>query len=133
MGFVSVALLLVDEKDNDLHMAHVLPEESREFMEREIAVLIDDMSMAWALRRHTPVRMRCAHSKNRIVLKSVASVSRVRGMVVGMLESGTSDEELMEVEDTMLSLLVMGLGNALESLAVYAYAKSRDPKLAGME
>jgi diguanylate cyclase (GGDEF)-like protein len=86
LPFEALAFFLADEDDDmALAPAYADPPEKMHVIEQEKKPLIDDRTVAWALRRKKPVIVATQDRSGRIFLHALASPSRVLGLFIGIL------------------------------------------------
>ncbi len=84
--FGPLAFFLADENDDmALVPAYADPPDGLRFLEQEKAPLIEDRTVAWALRRKKPVIVATTDRSGRLFLHALASPSRVLGLFMGLL------------------------------------------------
>ena len=119
--FQALAFYLVDEADNDFFLASCEPQRYSAYLKNEVDFLIDNGTFAWTLREKRPVIISTKNYKKQMVLHVMGTISRVRGMFIGLLKGGKTN-----IPDTALSLLsivLLNSSNALESLELYKMIK----------
>ncbi len=117
----------VNEEDSDFYRQHSDPPEAAEQIENEVDALIDDKTFAWALGRNKPVIVSSIDKKDQIILHSMATSSRVRGIFVGILE--TRKDEIMDLSLFLFSITIIACSNALESFELYRQIRNRNNEL----
>jgi diguanylate cyclase (GGDEF)-like protein len=86
LPFETLAFFLADEDDDmALAPAYVDPPEKIHVIEQEKNPLIEDRTVAWALRRKKPVIVATKDRSRKIFLHALASASRVLGLFFGIL------------------------------------------------
>ncbi len=115
--FQSVAFLLVDEGSSDFYVADTEGEEMAPYVQAEVDFLIENGTFGWALREHRPIIVSSRDFKDRVVLHTMTTTSRIRGMFFGILDSGNPD--LPDVSLSLLSIILLNTANALESFELY--------------
>ncbi len=119
--FKAISFYLVDENDNFFYQAYCDPEEYGGFIEKEVERLIDDHTFAWVLKRSRPVVMNAHKLQKNLILRALTTPSRVRGMLVGIL-----DQEKKDIPDTIFSLLsivMLSSSTTLESIETYEHMR----------
>uniref|UniRef100_I2Q6E4 histidine kinase n=1 Tax=Desulfovibrio sp. U5L TaxID=596152 RepID=I2Q6E4_9BACT len=117
----AAALYLVDEDSQDMVLAHRSGDCPAFDPEAEVEALILDHSFALALGQGGPLFFVPIRGHGRLLLHSLATASRVRGMFVGFWEAAARD-----ASDTVLALLTVVLNAgaaALESYALYHHLR----------
>ncbi|SMP59029.1 PAS domain S-box-containing protein [Desulfonatronum zhilinae] len=126
--FKAVSLYLVDEPSNSFYQAFCDVPEVGEALGIEVEQLIEDHYFAWVLKRNKPVVLASKVSKNVLLLRSVATPHRTRGMFVGIL-----DQDKSEISDTsfaLLSIVLLSCASALESIETYTHIRKLNKELA---
>ena len=119
VDFKAAAFYLAQENDFDFTMVYCDRDDYKEIIRGEVEDLIEDLTFSWALARNKPVMVSSKWSSNeRILLHSLATSSRTRGMFIGMLEQDESD--IFDIELSLLTLIMISASHALESFELYA-------------
>lgn len=118
MGFRQIAFLLVDENNSDFHLFCCFPEAGKEILEKEIDLLIEDGTFSRALLEKKPVTAYSADFRRQLLLHVLSTVSRVRGMVVGVLEKNA--KYIPEACFELFTILMAHCANTLESFELYS-------------
>ncbi len=125
LPFQGIAMLLVNDADYSFAVADCEPESSRPLIQKDIDERILDGTFAWALNQNRPVAAPSGHPGHTLVLHSISTRSRIRGMFAGMIKS---DE--FEANDPSLYILSVILRNAAHSLeSTYLYELLRSQNL----
>ncbi|MCP5054502.1 MAG: PAS domain S-box protein [bacterium] len=127
LEFKILSFYLVNEEDSDFYQAYTQPEKEAPRVEKEIDALIDDKTFAWALGRNKPVIVSTIDKKDRVVLHSMTTSSRVRGIFAGILGSARND--LTDLSLFLFSITMVACSNALESFELYRQIRDRNEKL----
>jgi|GEM_PF-2946627 len=121
MLFESAAIYLVDVTDSDLVLAYCDPPQARPDIERELAALIEDKTLAWAMGRNKPVIVSATDKSRNIMLHTLSTTSRTRGMFIGVLGQGKSD--ILDISYALAPILFLSSANLLESYELYRRIK----------
>ncbi len=116
LSFEELCFYLVNEDDASFYPAYCEPEEALPRFEKMVDHLIDDQTFAWALGRNRPVRVESASEQSALVLHSLATTSRTRGMFVGI---PIEVENEYESPLPLLTLVLHSCANILESIELY--------------
>ncbi len=127
INFRAVSFYLVSEEDSNFYQALTEPETGAAAVDREVNALIDDKTFAWTLHRNKPVTVSSIDKKEKIILHSMNTTSRTRGIFVGILASPA--EELLDLSLFLFSITVIACSNALESFALYQQIKDKNKDL----
>lgn len=118
---------LVNEKDGDLQLAFHEPVSQRRWFEAELERLIQDHTLAWVLQRSKPVMLATADGSQTLLLHSLATISRTRGVFLGIL--GQDRDEILDPSYSLLSIIFHGCAQTLESYALYARIRDMNRQL----
>jgi PAS domain S-box-containing protein len=124
MGFRQIAFLLVDENNSDFHLSWCHPEADQETLEKEIDILIEDGTFSRALMEKKPVTAYSEDFHRQLMLHVLSTVSRVRGMVVGVLEKNA--KYIPEASFELFAILMAHCANTLESFELYSRLRSSE-------
>ncbi len=127
LDFKVTAFYLVSETDSDFQMVLADPTDAIPQLDKELNALIDDKSFAWALRRNKPVIVSSISKSERIILHSMNTSSRTRGIFVGILSS--SENEILDLHLFLFSITIIACSNGLESFELYRQIKSQNLNL----
>ena len=117
INFRVTSFYLVDELDSDFSLSLSKPDEERERVQAEIDYFIENGTFGWALRENRPVVVSSESFDSQIILHSMATSSRIRGMFVGVLPCDAV--EIPDVSLSLLSIVLLNSANALESYELY--------------
>jgi PAS domain S-box-containing protein len=123
----TISFYLVDEADSDFYLAYTDPEEESGNIENEVNALIEDKTFTWALGRTKPVIVSAADKKRQVLLHSMSTSSRVRGIFVGIL--ATQREEITDLSLFLFSITMVACSTALESFELYRQIRERNQRL----
>lgn len=127
ISFRVTAFFLVEEESKDFVLASVEPDELAEEMVREVDHLIENGTFAWTLREKRAVTITAMDSESQIILHTMATTSRIRGMFVGILEKDKTD--IPDISLSLLSIILLNSSNALESFELYNMIKEINKNL----
>jgi len=127
LNFRTVSFYLVSEEDSNFYQALTVPETEAADVDREVNALIDDKTFAWTLRRNKPVTVSSIDKVEKIILHSMNTPSRTRGIFVGILASPA--EEILDLSLFLFSITVIACSNALESFELYRQIKDKNRDL----
>jgi len=122
-----LAFYLVNEDDSDFTLGYVEPEDAAAEIEAETEALIEDKTFSWALGRNKPVIVSSIDKKSRVILHSMATTSRVRGIFVGVMS--LSRGEITDLSLFLFSITIIACSNGLESFELYRRIRERNVKL----
>jgi signal transduction histidine kinase/CheY-like chemotaxis protein len=105
---------LIEEISGDLRLADCQPPEAKETLQEEVEFLIDNGTVAWALRDKRCVTVATRDFKKEIILHVMATYSKIRGLFVGILRP--DEKNVPEVSLSLLSIILLNSANTLESL-----------------
>ncbi|QJT09287.1 sensor domain-containing protein [Oceanidesulfovibrio marinus] len=112
---------MVDEETSDFVLRSFRPAASGDRIQQEMDALVKDRMFSYAVQRRTPVVVSSMDRSCQLVLQSVATASRIRGMFLAVLENDAA------IADTILALLpvlLISTANSMESLETYRYIQS---------
>ncbi len=116
LNFEALCFYLINEEDASFYLAYCEPEDLQPEFEQMIDQLIEDQTFAWALGRNRPVRVAADDAQRPLLLHSLTTASRTRGMFIGLLLE-TEDE--FESPLPLLTLVLHSCANILESIELY--------------
>ena len=127
LDFKIIAFYLVNEYNSDFYLVFTEPGDAAAAINREVDALIDDKTFAWARRRNKPVIVTSIDKTEKIVLHSLNTPSRTRGIFVGVLAS--PDEDITDLSLFLFSITIIACSNALESFELYHNIKDKNKEL----
>ena len=123
--FDVIAFYLVDEVTSDFYLGEMQPPDQQDDIKQEVEFLIDNGTFAWALRENRAVLVSTSDFRRKLVFHAMTTVSRIRGMFVGLLPEEESN--IPGVSIALLSIILLNSANALESFELYRMIqKARD-------
>ncbi|WP_421899860.1 GAF domain-containing protein [Maridesulfovibrio sp.] len=111
--FQSCAVYLVDNDTQDFVQPRSCPNSAAARLEGEVGSLITDQSFAYALQSDGPVFFLDSAGSSHILLHSLMTPFRVRGMFVGLMQQGK--EEILDTTLKLFSVFMLSAVNALEN------------------
>jgi len=126
IGLSNIAFYLVDEPSGIFNQSYCQPTTAAIEMEREVNLLIEDRSFAWALQRQRPVLVQ-ASNERQLLLHSLATPSRIRGMFIGLLPQPLS--VLPKATASLLSVTFLSCASILESFELYRHLRQVNREL----
>ncbi len=129
--FQAIAFYLIEEADNDFYPASCKPEVYSQSLEQELEALIDDGTFAWTLKERKPVTVSTKNLKKKLILHTMATNSRIRGMFIGLLPKERSI--ISQISYSLLSIVLLNSSNALESFELYRTIREINASLAKKE
>lgn len=115
--FLATAFFLVNELNSDFELLHLNYMERRPFMQGEVANFIENGIFSLALREGNPVTVFSQDHRYKMVLHSLSTSSRARGMFVGLLSRG--DRSISGAKLSLLTIILNSCAAALESFELY--------------
>lgn len=115
--FKAMALYMVNEADSDFTLAVCSPENMRSRLEEEVDALIANQTFSWALGRSKPIILPAASTDESLLVHSLSTISRVRGLFVGFLDQ--PKETILDPFLSLLTIIFSGAAQALESFELY--------------
>lgn len=129
--FQAIAFYLIEEAGNDFYPASCKPGVYSQSLEQELEILIDDGTFAWTLRERKPVTVSTKNLKKKLILHTMATNSRIRGMFIGSLPKEHSI--ISQISYSLLSIVLLNSSNALESFELYKTIREINASLAKKE
>ncbi len=117
MAFKACAIYLVDE-DSSFYPALCIPGEFLPGIEEMVAQRIEDRTFSWAIKRKKPVVSYFPDSGTTMIFHVMTTVSRTRGMFVGILDEDW--EGIADYALASLSLTLHASATAFESYELYS-------------
>ncbi|MCP5046352.1 MAG: response regulator [bacterium] len=125
--FEAVGFYLVDEEDSEFYLQECQPSKGSRYMRAEVEHFIENGTFAWAIREQRPLFVPTTDRKKKILLHVLTTVSRVRGMFVGVLTRGEMDVPLVSL--SLMSIILRHSANALESFHLYRIIRGMNKNL----
>lgn len=116
MSLEGVCFYLINEEDASFSPAYCEPAEYQPEFEIMVDHLIENQTFAWALGRNKAVRVEVENSPRPLLLHTLATASRTRGMFLGLPIDG--DDEF-ESPLPLLTVILHSCANILESFELY--------------
>ncbi len=117
MAFKACAIYLVDDTSS-FYPAFCSPTECLSQIEENIAQRIEDRTFTWAIKRKKPVVSYFSEHHTAMVLHVMTTISRTRGMFVGILDEDW--EGIADYALASLSVTLHAAATALESFELYS-------------
>jgi len=118
----AMCFCLIDESDNDIVIDYCTPEDMRQAFAKEVDALIEDGDFAWALERNRPHVLRCRTVEGDLLLHTLATPSRIRGMFVAFLASPRNT--IGDVTLSLLGVVMNSCAHMLESYTLYSMLRA---------
>ncbi|MCG8686290.1 MAG: ATP-binding protein [Desulfobacterales bacterium] len=118
----SLAFYLVDEDSSDFALFTCFPESEKASIQSELEHFIDDGTFSRAVLEKKPITAASKDYSDHFLFHVLATVSRVRGMSVAVLDG--KDRDVQEAAFELLSILMTHCANALESYDLYNQLRS---------
>jgi len=125
--FKALAFFTIREPGGEFFLARCHPPLQASQMEQEMRLLVESGSAAWALQRKRPVFTTSSNGSDQILLHSMATASRIRGLFLGVLK-----QDIKTITDTSLTLgtiVLRGSASLLEGLELYGLLKQANVDL----
>lgn len=127
IGFRQMAFFIVNEDDSDFHLYRCYPVTDKNTIKKELSVLIEDGTFSRAVQEKSPVTAYSEDFNYQLLLHSLATPSRVRGMFVGVLDK--KSKHIQEASFEIFSIVMAHCANALESYELYNRLKESNINL----
>jgi diguanylate cyclase (GGDEF)-like protein len=127
LQFEALAFFLVREPSGELYMARCHPPAKTALMEEQMRLLVESGSAAWALQRKRAVFTTPAGMKGQLLLHSMTTASRIRGVFLGW-----TDQSIKTITDsslTLLTIVLRGCASLLEGLELYGLLRQANSEL----
>ena len=125
--FHAIAFYLVDDRDGDLILSKVEPQDARDQVEREFNAHVDLGTIAWSLNQNRPVIVTSAELKQNLVFHALATRTSVQGLFAGVFAKDEQYEN--EAFNYLLTILLQNTANALESSSLYRLLANQNQNL----
>lgn len=125
--FQATAFYLVNEETNEFVIRNAQPKNFGAFIKKEVEHLIETGTFAWALGTKSPVTVTTQQFDKKMVLHTMATSSRIRGMFIGLLD--TSASLVPDISLSLLSIILLYSSNAIESFELYSMIKNINASL----
>ncbi len=124
LDFKMMSFYLVSEVDSDFFRYYTFPETGGPLIDKEVDALTEDKTFAWALKRNKPVVVSGTAKNSRVILHSMNTPSRTRGIFVGIMEN--KDQEILDLSLFLFSITIIACSHALESFELYREIKNKN-------
>lgn len=125
--FNASAIYLVDQKTSDIKLSYCVPVKSNNAIENQMAFMIDNGYIAWALREHRGIIVYSNDVRYRVLIHAIATYSRIRGIFLGLLP--IKSKRIPSASLPALSLILRNAANALESAEYINLYKRQNAEL----
>ncbi|MGI6783917.1 MAG: diguanylate cyclase domain-containing protein [Aminivibrio sp.] len=115
-SFGPLAFYLVTEDDPSLSPAWADPPEELHRLDDELALLIEDRTVAWALKRKEPVIVSASGGREKLFLHAIASPSKIIGLLLAFVESREENGDPVPSYHDFLSIVLATAGGLLDNL-----------------
>ena len=112
--FDSSAIYLVDEQTSDMQMSTCAPTDAQNGLEDELAFMIENGFVAWAIRERRGITVNSKDGSRQILLHVMATYSRIRGLFIGVFPPKLS--KLQDGSLEVVSIILRNAVNGIESL-----------------
>ncbi len=120
LNFEGICFYLINEEDASFSPKYCEPAELQPQFELMVDDLIEDQTFAWALGRNKAVRVEIDNSQHTLLLHSLTTASRTRGMFLGLQCEG--DDEF-DPPLPLLTVILHSCANILESFDLYHHMR----------
>jgi len=125
--FEIMAFMVVDEDSQDFIVSVCDPLPSRDYLQKEIDYQVEQGNFSWALNQTKACVARRREGPGSVVMHSLSTRSRVRGMFVAIQRCGVND--IRELTFNYLSMLLLNVSNNIESHELYCYVNEHNRNL----
>ena len=112
--FEASGIYLVEEGSADLKLAACTPIDAEPIVESESGYLIENGSVAWAIRERRGISLYSENAQRQIFLHVMSTCSRIRGLFIGIFPAQLS--RLPDASLEILSIILRNASNCIESL-----------------
>ncbi len=112
--FEASGIYLVEEETGDLKLAACTPIDVEPIIENESSYLIENGSVAWAIRERRGISIYSDNARRQVFLHVLSTCSRIRGLFIGIFPSQLSG--LPDAALEILSIILRNASNCIESL-----------------
>ena len=123
----ATVLYLVDEHHSDFKLTSCDARKLRNYVENEVEHMIDKGYFAWAIREKRAVSITSRDHTRKFILHVISTYSRIRGMFVGLMPC--ENQKIPDTSLTLLSIILLNIANALESLEFYSLLRTQNTDL----
>lgn len=128
IDFEAGGIYLVAEESADLKLAACTPVDARQIVESESNFLIENGSVAWAIRERRGISLYSGYSRRQVFLHVLSTCSRIRGLFIGIFPN--SLRRLPDASLEILSIILRNAANCIESLS---YSNMLRQQIQGLE
>jgi signal transduction histidine kinase len=114
-SFDHAAIFTFDSESSDLSLAAAAPPSSAAHIECQVDDLIDEGTVAWAIRERRGIDVRSRDGERRLFLHVIATYARIRGLFIGVQSSRRA--QIPTGAQELLSIFMRSLATSLESIA----------------
>lgn len=118
----AMCFCLVDDENNDFAVDYCTPEDTQTAFSSEMEALIEDGDFAWALERNRPHIVRGRRLDGDLLLHTLTTASRIRGMFIAVLASERSS--ISDITLSLLSVVMNSCAHMLESFTLYSMLRA---------
>ncbi len=122
--FEARAIYAVDENDSNLVLSTCEPSEFKQFVENEVAFMIDNNFFGWVMGEKRGILIESKDHSKRFFLHVIATHSKTIGIFVGLLPS--RGERIPDVSLDLLSIILLNSANAIENAKFYKFMHSQN-------
>lgn len=112
--FEASGIYLVEEETDDLKLAACTPINAEPIIESEASYLIENGSVAWAIRERRGISLYSENARTQVFLHVMSTCSRIRGLFIGIFPARLS--RLPDASLEILSIILRNASNCIESL-----------------
>ncbi len=126
----AMAVYLVDENSSDFYLAACTPDSAAPLMDVELEYGVDCGNVCTAMERKSvfrPISCNDPWSGRRLIMHSIATASRIRGLFVAVPPKNV--EDIPDSSLHLLSILLLNAANSLESFELYRLLSEKNTQL----
>lgn len=115
-SFGPMVFYLAGEDDPALSPEWADPPEALARLDSELALLIEDRTVAWAIKRKEPVIVSSSGGRDKLFLHAIASPSKVIGLLLAFVEDGSENGDPVPSYHDFLSIVLATAGGLVDNL-----------------
>ncbi len=120
----AIAIYTVDQESADFRLAYCDSEAHEPMVAAEVEHMIEQDFFAWAIRERRGILLSSRDHRRQFVAHVIATVSRIRGMLVGLLAG--DGRQIPDTSLTLLSIILQNTAGALESMEFYRLLRNQN-------
>lgn len=127
IDFEASAIYIVESETSDLMLSAVNPAEKKNDVDSEMDFLINQGTIAWAIREKRGICVYSQDGSRQLLLHVIATYARIRGIFIGILPQSAANRP--DGANEFLSLLLRSAATSLESIEYVALLNQKNALL----